>query len=369
MIVRAGSGFPGVGPLVPVRAWTIEGRARFGGTRSWSPNARFLADLHVRRLARHRGLGAVVNYCLNNPPDAATQAIIAARGDTMNLIDCSAANAPASASAPVAPVYQPPTDIEDCAALGLATQAGQACVQRNTARAVAAENAQLAADAAFNVARCIANNGDGYVPPGMAVSDWCQQTYGNPNVPAYLQPVLSPAAASQAPPPSASVSIQINPGSLSFRNLTGGDAVHFIVGDRWSLSISGASPNQPVVVAGGQNGSSATTQMGVTDQNGNWSTSGTMDTSTIGQWSEDWRVGGVRVAQFGFTVSPASQAPASTGQGAGGGTGRGGGGSAASGGFNIGEFLTSSAFMGIPNWVLLAGGAGLLFVFGGSHGR
>lgn len=39
------------------------------------------------------------------------------------------------------------------------------------------------------------------------------------------------------------------------------------------------------------------------------------------------------------------------------------------GGSSITDFVTGSALDGIPNWLLIAGGLGLLLLMGGSHGR
>ena len=50
--------------------------------------------------------------------------------------------------------------------MGLATSAGQACVARNTARAVAAENAHIANNQQYQTQLCIANGGGGWVPAG-----------------------------------------------------------------------------------------------------------------------------------------------------------------------------------------------------------
>ena len=332
-----------------------------------------LIGTHPVHRGRSRGLGAAINYCRANPPDAATVAIITGRGDSVNLIDCPSSvpevGPQTPTFTPLAPVYQPPTGIEDCAALGLATSAGIACVQRNTQRAIGAENAQLAADAAFNVARCLANNGGGWVPSGMAVTDWCQQTYGNPNVPAYQQPVAQlPVAIGRDP------AMQYHP-TLKFENLTSGDTSNLKVGDAWRVSISGGPPNASVVVSGGMNGAVADTPMGTTDANGTFVKQGIVTADAVGMWLESWKTGGIVAGSFGFrVVAPSVQAPPPP--------------PPATppttkqppvvippppaGGFDfsvITTLLTESSFFGIPNWVWLAGGVGVLVYFGGKHGR
>lgn len=81
-------------------------------------------------------------------------------------------------------------------------------------------------------------------------------------------------------------------------------------GDTWQLHIQGGKPGAVVSVTGTQNGVTNTNQMGATDQNGNWSTSGTIDASSIGSWFEVWYVGGQMAASpFSFNVaSPSSPA-------------------------------------------------------------
>ena len=79
------------------------------------------------------------------------------------------------------------------------------------------------------------------------------------------------------------------------------------VGDTWVIRITGGAPNSIVSVYGGQNGVSTTNQMGVTDQNGNFQVSGTIDSSSIGNWSETWYVGSQNAGSFSFSVaSPSS---------------------------------------------------------------
>ena len=77
------------------------------------------------------------------------------------------------------------------------------------------------------------------------------------------------------------------------------------VGDSWQLTITGA-PNSPVTDSATQNGTSlGTTPYGSTDANGNFSLSGTFDSSSIGTWVETWSVGGSQASPISFTVAAA----------------------------------------------------------------
>lgn len=76
------------------------------------------------------------------------------------------------------------------------------------------------------------------------------------------------------------------------------------VGDTWSMSISGATPNSPVTISASQNGSSmGTSSFGSTDGSGNWSLSGQFGTNNVGVWSESVMVGGSVVGGLNFTVT------------------------------------------------------------------
>jgi hypothetical protein len=96
----------------------------------------------------------------------------------------------------------------------------------------------------------------------------------------------------------------------------------FQVGDSWQLNITG-TPNSAVSNLATQNGNSlGVTGYGSTDANGNFSLSGSFSASTVGNWTEQWSVGGVNAPSLSFTVSAA--------QSSGGGSGSGGGSSAGS---------------------------------------
>jgi len=80
----------------------------------------------------------------------------------------------------------------------------------------------------------------------------------------------------------------------------------YAVGDTWTMQISGATPNSPVSISASQNGTAlGTTPFGNTDANGNWSLSGTFDSTTIGSWVETVMIGGASVGTVSFTISQA----------------------------------------------------------------
>ena len=88
------------------------------------------------------------------------------------------------------------------------------------------------------------------------------------------------------------------------------------VGDQYLTTIQGA-PNQPVTMLGLLNAvvvHPATTQVGVTDSNGQLLVQGTLVTSNIGVHLQTWYVGTVAAMPITFTVSAASSTP--TGGGA-----------------------------------------------------
>ena len=139
---------------------------------------------------------------------------------------------------------------------------------------------------------------------------------------------------------------------FSFTNLTSGNTSVFNVGDRWQIQISGAQPNAPVSLTGGQNGGNITTAMGTTDSSGSFATNGQMSAAEVGSWTEKWTVGGAQVASFSFTVNPAAGTSST----------------AATGGTVTGsmsDLLSASTTIGgssIPDWALIGGAVVLLFL-------
>jgi hypothetical protein len=197
-----------------------------------------------------------------------------------------------------------------------------------------------------------------------------------PNAPQVSQPVYatwpvgtqSPAAtvppSSQTVPATSQTSQgggQQYQGSVAFSTPRSGA---LYPGDAWTIKIQGAKPNSPVAVTG--NGSAATygtnitTPMGTTDSSGNWALSGSIDSSQIGQWYENWSVGGQSVGSFSFTVQAA---PSGGGSGAQQQSGGDGAAPTPTPTPTTGNWLTDSMFGGIPNWGLLAGAAVAVFAF------
>jgi len=227
-----------------------------------------------------------------------------------------------------------------------------ACSQRNAQRDIQISNLQAKYNSAV---------------PASALSEL---TCATP-IPSGGTPTFStgptPAAPSSPPPPSVSASQHAATypnASVTFLTPRGSGPLY--PGDAWTIKISGAAPNSPVAVTG--NGSAATygtnitTPMGTTDSSGNWALSGSIDSSQIGQWYENWSVGGQSVGSFSFTVqaSPSSTtgtgvqytaSPSPTAVAA-----------------STGNWLTDSMFGGIPNWGQLAAAAVAVFAFS-SGGR
>lgn len=139
-------------------------------------------------------------------------------------------------------------------------------------------------------------------------------------------------------------------GSLAFVTSRSGSV--FQPGDTWTLRITGAAPNSPVSVYGGLVGSLQNNSMGTTDGQGNWSKSGTFDSSTFGTWQETWYVGGKQVgSQINFSVAQPGTGSVPTG----GGTSPGSGTGTAGGGI-------PSTIFGINSTYVLAGGAALVLL-------
>jgi hypothetical protein len=95
------------------------------------------------------------------------------------------------------------------------------------------------------------------------------------------------------------------PTSFSFSNLTTGNRSLLRVGDRWTLSVTGA-PNSDVTLVGGPNGAVSSTVMGRTNAAGVWSTSGSPSVAEIGNWSQQILVGGRSAGTLSFQVVAAS---------------------------------------------------------------
>jgi len=216
-----------------------------------------------------RRLGSVRTYY--DMPDAETQAILAARGDTIQIV-LRPEDAPP-------PPPQPSLD-EYRAAAGVQTEncalTDSACVQRNVDR-------MMAANIQYTVKR----------------DAWLRQYANDPR--AWDSPAISPAISPPAAPPTATA-VAFRSGTLQFVNLTTGDAALLHVGDRWRVTITGASPNVQVSVRGGKDGANIAAAMGATDSAGNFSLSGQITADQVGAWSEEWFVSSAKSGAFSFRV-------------------------------------------------------------------
>lgn len=229
--------------------------------------------------------------------------------------------------------------LENCGAA--TTVADQfACSQRNIAK----ENS-----GAYQNDPCSPHNVD-YSNPA-TIPAQCggpvQTTVGN----TYNPPTYTPPAYTAPSAPT------YNP-RLSFTSSRGGSTLY--PDDTWSISITGAPPNQPVSVLGVHpDGGSATQGYGNTDGAGNWQLQGTITADMVGNWKEIWSVGGTQVGQFAFTVAqpqvqqtqlpqlpklPAATVPSTT----------------VDAGFS---------FSSIPWWGWALAGLGGVMLLGGGHGR
>jgi len=201
----------------------------------------------------------------------------------------------------------------------------------------------------------------------------CQPTAGTPPIPsclveleaahaAYLNSLVAPSAASQGYVASAGTApaTSYSP-TISLSNVTR-PGQPFQAGDSFALSIIGAAPNKPVAVTSQHNGAGSSANFGNTDSHGNFSTSGVMTADTIGSWTEQWSVGGVPLQALTFTVSAAPSATSASG----------GGLAPAPLAANplvanplalsaSASWFSGSTF-GLPNWMLLLAGGGLLYM-------
>lgn len=371
MIVRSGSPFfSGLAPLVPTRIGTIEGRERFGGRRPTGGagvfgGGRFPMGLNLGRSSRGlRGLGA--DYCRSNPPDANTIALIQAAGGTVNLIDCAYSTGTRNPGAPSGPVLNPaaagpqpvqavipPPQYEDCNPNLIGPAGSTACAARNLQRQRAWEQQVGQSQSDFNRAECIWNG----VQNGQDLTSYCSTIYpvgyagsGSPvTVPIPMIP-NSPAAPGPGAPAASSYSPSIR--------FSGGSAIK--VGDSWTIAITGAQPNAPVlaVVSGPKN---FPYQAGVTDQSGNFTLTGTATPDQVGDWSEVWSAGGQTVGTVRFTVlAPAGSSSPAAGSSSSGAV-------APVSSLDVGAVLSESSFFGIPNWALAVVAVGAVFFVGGGH--
>ena len=413
MIVRAGSRLvPDIGPLMPTRSWTIEGPERFGGSRvptggagAWGGGRRPVALRGLRGLSgtpvvtmRNLTTGQAMNtpgsfaYGPGNvlvgpdyPPGSAKvgdrwqmQVSGVAPNNAVQIqtvFNGLALPMSGQQDLPASILLGRYIDGSPSASWGIADANGNFSISGTFGPGqigawIVGGNVFTVTDAQGNVTPYTGPTQPGGVPyytlatnhppsggsiPTDQTQTLQQQLGSNVMLPSGQIVTAQQSAALAGSTPKTSGPIA--PGSVAFSNLTTGNASVFRVGDSWRVSISGASPNQPVVVTGVQNGKSSTSQLGTTDANGSWSSTGTMDASTVGNWTESWTVGGVPAASLAFTVAAASGASQPAGSAA----------PTPAGAFDIGSVasvFSGSAIGGIPNWALIAAGLGLVFVLG-----
>ena len=395
IVPRGAKFFPNQAPLLGMTIPTVEGNLRLG----YSPRAKrrgmgllLPIDPTVpqprtnrrtipvrgvgvsRGFGRYRGLGA--DYCSSNPPDAATAAILAARGDSVDLIDC----APGTTTNPANPggsfqnkpnamigtqpveVLPPIPAYADCNPAAIGEAASTACAAKNQQMQADWITASGIARNDFNRNTCLWN--------GQPAS-YCNTVYP-PGYSGGNSPTTQPIAIRGPSAPSAPA--KYNP-VATFTTPNGQTPQ---VGDPWSISIKGAAPNAQVVVTQTINGGAPKSgQFGTSDGNGNFAASGTFTPDTVGSWTESWTVGGAPAGSFNFQVvvpipppnggttnppaskTPPSALPSTTAPP----TVPGGGGVPAGGGLNLGGFDLSA----VPVWGWVAAGLGAVILFGGKH--
>lgn len=389
MILRRGVGaivpagapyFPRQAPLVPTIINTIAGREFEGGRYGVTANPFGTNPVRKGSRMRRRGMGDV-QYCANNPPSADQVAYLSSHGIAYSIVPCGGIPTPQGTNlgnqpltpttiTPVAPVYTPiDTGVENCALQDTA------CIVAAAAKQTANQQAFYQAQADYNTRVCINAGGGGYVPSGTDPVSWCMNQYGgNPNSVNATSAPVAPAGVTPAlfQTPLAAAAVSSSGGTLRFQNLTSGNNSSLQVGDKWRITITGATPNTQVSVTGGRNGQSSATPMGSTDSGGNFSQSGQITADQVGSWQESWSVGSAASGFIAFTVaSPASSAPSLSSPASAGaatpGTSGGGGAALAPGTFDLTGFLTGSAFLGVPNWILLAAAAGAVVLLGGKR--
>lgn len=154
----------------------------------------------------------------------------------------------------------------------------------------------------------------------------------------------------------------------------------FQVGDNFQLTVTG-SPSQAVTGSATQNGTAlGTTSYGLTDSTGTRVITGTMDASTVGNWSETWTVGSGAQTSVSFSVAAApssggaGNSSTSTAGAAAGSTPSAAAspaGAPAVAGLDL-SFLTNTvsiAGYNVPVWALGAGALGVVFLVSSMGGR
>lgn len=202
-----------------------------------------------------------------------------------------------------------------------------------------------------------------------------QQQYGDRVPSSILGSIVPVVSGSVANPPSAInnptpiTSTPANGGSLSFTTSRGGTTLY--PGDTWTIKISGARANTAVSWVGGKNGAMNSGPTGTTDGNGNFSVSGTVDSSQVGSWYQAFTVGGfgsspaIGIGSISFTVQAATTTASTTtdtttsGTTTTGSTQQTGSTQAAT---TTANWFTDEMISGVPNWALVAAAAAVAFL-------
>lgn len=184
------------------------------------------------------------------------------------------------------PTYVEPT-IQSCGPTDFA------CIQAQQTKRADAASAYNAQWAALSYLNALAQG---------AATNWSALTSQAQSYVRQMQ--TSGTAPTATTTPAAPVQVSNGSGStFRLENVTR-NSTNYQVGDSWRVTITRAAPNQPVFVAGTQNGKSVgQTQVGKTDGQGNFTLSGVMTPDTIGQWYETWMVGNTALPAAQFTVS------------------------------------------------------------------
>lgn len=162
-----------------------------------------------------------------------------------------------------------------------------------------AQTPQQTAAAVAAIANQFANNTTASNPPPSNTTS-TDRSQSDPTAQS-IADALAAAAANQKSNQTAA-SAPPTPITVSLVNTSRAGNSSFLVGDSWTLTVTGA-PNQPVSVSATQNGKAlGTTPMGNTDSNGRFTITGAMDASTVGAWVETWIVGSTSSAPVPFQV-------------------------------------------------------------------
>ena len=184
--------------------------------------------------------------------------------------------------------------------------------------------------------------------------------------------VTAPAPSSPATPAAAAAGL---PPTVTIQNLTSGSSSQFNIGDQWRLTITGPA-NPQVTGSSTQNGqSNPAAPFGSTDSSGRAVLTGSMSSDTVGNWSEQWFVGGQPAGSVSFTVAAPAAAPApasSSSAPAPSSAAAPAPASVTTSGFDLSSLTGTAATVGgfaVPWWGLLAVGGVAIYALSGSGGK